>query len=638
MRRKKIAVCVTGFDIEYEMDVVRGVADQCIKLGVDLFIFYNPTKKTPRGLDIVITEPVRMGEMMVYKLMNYDDIDGIVVFGESLLDEETYFEICRKAHEHGIPLIDVDDLAHDEEKRIILSNKYAMASVVEHLITEHGLTKIDFINGFKDNNIQSEERLDAYKATLLKHGIPYEEDRVYYGEFWRKATECTEEILKKPELPEAIVCANDTMAFFCMDCLKEHGLKIPDDIIVTGFDSLKDCSEYAPTPTTVRRATYEAGIHSVDMLVKMMDGYEPEDITYIDSVLVKGQSCGCVPVTHIDEITYNDKYTYYQDFKQFTRYLLDMNVSLSSVESSEHMFDSLDKGADIFKLKRLFVCISAEVDKDKNKINIDEDIEPWSVPKTMVSMFKYNHDIPVGFEFPTSQLVPGGIDDRDRSVVYVFAPLYFKNLFLGYIAGEPSTVDLEGDLLSTWLTAISNNTGSFYMNNKLERALGELELLNLHDPLTGMFNRRGLKKYENEFLAETIKNGKYLSVVCADVDNLKMINDAYGHEEGDVAITACSDSLREYFPKGSICVRTGGDEFLILAAFDSEDEPDKLIKLIYESIEKKEQEQQMPYKLGCSCGHITLKPDSSTDLGELKCEADNRMYLEKHRRKTVRKY
>ena len=638
MKRKTIAVCVTGFDLEYETDVVYGVYKKCQELGLNLLVFFNPTRKPQRGIDLVISEAIANGEMSVFKLMDYDNIDGIVIFGESLLDEGTYFDIANKAREHGIPLINVDDLFHDQEKRIILSNKYAMSSVVEHLIVDHGLTKIDFISGFEFDNIQSDERLDAYKATLKKHGLPIEKDRIYYGEFWRKAIDCTEEILKKPELPEAIVCANDTMAFFCMDTLKEHGYKIPEDIIVTGFDGLKDCKNYSPTPTTVRRATFESGGVAVELLLDMMNGKEPEDITYVDSVLHLGQSCGCVPIEKVDELTYNQKYSYYNDFKEFTRYLLDMNMDISNVEESSHLFDSLYRGTMIFKFKKLFVCISADIEKNQNVINIDTDIAPWSIPDTMVSMFMYNHNVPIGYEFPTKQLVPETMNDEEEPVFYAFAPIYFKDLFLGYLAGVPSTIEMEGDLLAVWLTSISNNSGSFYLNNKLQKALGELEMLNLHDPLTGLYNRRGLNKYEKEFLQNCIKNDKYLSVVCADVDGLKIINDAYGHEEGDVAITACSNTLMEIFPENSICVRTGGDEFLILASLNSEDETDKLIKQVYDKIEGFNQSGKKPYKFGCSCGHVTLKPDENTVLNELKSEADSRMYIEKHRRKTIRKF
>ena len=141
MKRKTIAVCVTGFDLEYEMRVVDGVTKRCKELGLNCLVFFNSTRKPQRGLDLVLSDTIINGEMQVFRIMNYDLIDGIVTFGESLLDEDTFFEIARIAREKNIPLIDVDDMVHDQEKRIILSNKYAMEAVVEHLIVEHSLTR-----------------------------------------------------------------------------------------------------------------------------------------------------------------------------------------------------------------------------------------------------------------------------------------------------------------------------------------------------------------------------------------------------------------------------------------------------------------------------------------------------------------
>ena len=638
MIRKKLAVCITGFDLDYEMDVVHGVHSRCQELGYDLQVFFNATHKPERGIDLVITDELCNGEMSVYKLMDYDKLDGIVTFGESLLGEDTFFDIREKANKHGVPFINVDDMVHLDNKRIVLSNTYAMSSVIEHLITVHGLRRIAFIGGFKDNNIQSEERLAAYKATLEKHDIPVDDSLIFFGEFWRKAVDCTEEILKLPQLPEAIACANDTMAFFCMDTLKERGYRIPEDIIVTGFDSISECQDYSPVPTTVKRATFDAGKKAVDLITDMWEGIEPEDVTYVESILVKGQSCGCVPIKRPEQMTYNQKKQYSLDFKQFTRYLLDMNMEFAAVEDSKELFRSLEYGAKIFKLEKLYVCISADIEKSKDKIDIDKDIPPWTVPETMVSMHQWGHDVPVGTEFETGRLIPDGFHDENEPVTMGFAPLYFKDLFLGYIAAKLSTIYIAGDLLAVWLQSICNNAGSFYMNNKLKNALGELEILNLHDALTGLYNRRGMKKYEDDLLQRTLSEGRYFSVICADVDGLKLINDEYGHEEGDNAISICSATIEEFFPDDSICVRTGGDEFLIMSAFDEEGEPERIIKQIYAKIDGYNEARRTPYKLGCSCGYVILKPDASTDLTALKSEADSRMYIEKHRRKTVRKF
>jgi len=96
------------------------------------------------------------------------------------------------------------------------------------------------------------------------------------------------------------------MAIFCMDYLKEHGYCIPEDVVVTGFDGIQDGLRYTPTLTTIRHAFSESG-KTVELIESVWNGETPPHITYINSVLEKRQSCGCIPIN--DEESNN----YYED-------------------------------------------------------------------------------------------------------------------------------------------------------------------------------------------------------------------------------------------------------------------------------------------------------------------------------------
>jgi DNA-binding LacI/PurR family transcriptional regulator len=255
MKRKTIAICVTGYDDQNEITKIMGAKARCKELGYNVLTFFNSQRKPELNLDLVIPEDIMNGEMQVLRLINYDLLDGMIVFGESMLCPDMLVTITDECKKRGIPIVDIDDPMFDVCEKITLSNEKAMEDVIRHLVEDHGFTKIDFINGFK-NNPQSDERLAAYKKVLTEHGIPVEEDRIHYGEFWRRAIECAKTIMARGELPEAIACANDTMAIFCMDTLKEAGYRIPEDVVVTGFDATIDSSLCKPTLTTARRAIY----------------------------------------------------------------------------------------------------------------------------------------------------------------------------------------------------------------------------------------------------------------------------------------------------------------------------------------------------------------------------------------------
>ena len=636
MRRKTIAVCVTGYDEQNEIRKIEGVLSRCRELGYNLLVFFNSQRKPELNLDLVIPEDIVNGEMQILRLINYDLIDGIIVFGESMLSDKMLFEIADKAKKRGIPMVDIDDPMFDVCEKITLSNEVAMEAVIRHLVEDHGFTRIDFINGFK-NNPQSDERLAAYKKVLTEHGIPIEESRIHYGEFWRKSIECTKTIMMRKELPQAIACANDTMAIFCMETLKEAGYRIPEDIVVTGFDATADSVLCKPTLTTARRAIFESGVAAMDKLDRMIKGEKVEYETFVESLLVKGESCGCIPIKPRREETYEERYAVLNAFKQFNRYVLYMNSEFSNIKNSEELYEPLREGAEIFGFQKVYVCINVDIEHKQDLIDIDEK-DPWVIPERMVSMLQIGHEVPIGQEFDTKDLIPGGIDDKQEPVSYWFAPLYFKRNFLGYIAlTMPQTYYIEGDMFSTWLVSISNNAGSFYMNNELSDAIGELQKLYLRDPLTGLYNRRGLNKLEKPYIEKALEEGKLAALICADVDGLKKVNDNYGHEEGDNAIVRSSSALIRCFPVGSICVRTGGDEFLVIAAFEDEKELKRSIKDVNRNLLEYNAISNKPYKVGCSCGYALVPAEGGYDLDEIQKRADKNMYDEKLKRKTVRK-
>ena len=636
LKHKTIAVCVTGYNKNNEMKAVKGIKDKCREYGYNTLEFVNTIIKPELNSNIVIDKNVVNGEMQVFKLMNYDLIDAVIIFGDSFLDSDVFSRIVKTAKERGIPLIDIDDEMHTGVNKVTLSNRYAMESVIRHLIEHHGLTDIAFINGFR-NNVQSDERLSAYKKILTEHNIPIREDMIYYGEFWTKSKECTEEIIRKGRLPQAIACANDTMACFCMDVLKSHNIRIPEDIIVTGFDGLVSGSEYTPSVTSVRRALYTAGATAVDLLKKFFEGEELPEETFVESEFVEGQSCGCVTEEYKVDIPYERRFEVVHGYKQFNKYVLDMNIEFSHIKDHNDLFTPLYFGAKLLGIDTLYICIDSRIANGQDILDVDkEPLDEWGVPQKMKSMLVLGHNVPVGFGFDTCDLIPGGLHDEEECFDYMFLSLYFKNNFLGYMAFIPPEDYMESDFLSTWIVAINNNAGGFYLNYDLTVALEELQRLYLRDMLTGFFNRRGLNKYERSFISSALKKEKVIAVVCADVDNLKKVNDSFGHEEGDNAIVTSANAMKEAFPDDSILVRTGGDEFLIYAAFDGSGEVDAVIGNVDRILDEYNRTSGKPYKAGCSCGYTLIRPGDEYVLDDIKNAADDNMYEVKRRKKAVR--
>ncbi len=636
MKRKTIAVCVTGYNWECESRIIFGIWEKCRENDINLLVFASFVRKPELSSDKTLPESIILGETEIYRLINYDLIDGIVMLGDSMISEELIDRIAENAGNKHIPIINVNDSNHIMDSNVLISDSLGMEYAVRHLVEEHGLKRINFIGGFPGNQ-QTEERLAAYKRVLEEHHITIEESRIAYGEFWKKAADCTESFLQTEPLPEAIVCASDTMAFFCMDKLKEHGLRIPEDIAVTGFDGIKDCEQYDPPLTTIRRDYAEMGRLAFDSIVGVWNGITPPKEQYVESKLVQNRSCGCsMPEETPDHDFYTKQYGELNLFREFNAYILDMNTKFACASTSAELYTDMVRGAQFFHLNRLYVCICSNVEYGSKGYDPDKERPKFiGLSDTMISMLKFGHDTPVGTPFATRSLVPDAILEEDKAVFFAFSPLYFKDTFLGYLAYEPTGIKGAGDFFATWVTSIANNAGSFYMKNELECVVTELENLYIRDPLTGLYNRRGMLRLGRSLMESARYHSESVTIICADIDGLKPINDIYGHEAGDNAILQTAYAIRRAMPEGSICVRTGGDEFCIIASIDEAQTAEYVAK-IGKYLEEYNRTGEVPYTVGCSCGYYSISAGKLFTIDDMVKIADANMYAEKNKKKAGR--
>ena len=156
----------------------------------------------------------------------------------------------------------------------------------------------------------------------------------------------------------------------------------------------------------------------------------------------------------------------------------------------------------------------------------------------------------------------------------------------------------------------------------------ELCSLALTDDLTGLHNRRGFFALAHQQLKQAHRNAEELLLFCADVDNLKQINDSYGHPEGDVALIRTADALRHTFRNSDILARLGGDEFCMLAMEATIQNERCMHERLKENLRRCTAGEKR-YSLSLSIGVARFDPRHSPTLEQLMAEADRNMYVEK---------
>src|SRR6266849_6058391 len=159
----------------------------------------------------------------------------------------------------------------------------------------------------------------------------------------------------------------------------------------------------------------------------------------------------------------------------------------------------------------------------------------------------------------------------------------------------------------------------------------ELGNLALTDELTGLFNRRGFMALAERQLKLGRRSGRGMMLFVMDVDDLKQINDSFGHSEGDRSLKSTAQVLEKTFRDSDVIARLGGDEFAALAIEASGHSEDTIRARLSEylgTISAKESR----CAISLSVGWARFDPRSRASIGELLVQADQAMYEQKRRR------
>jgi diguanylate cyclase (GGDEF)-like protein len=165
-----------------------------------------------------------------------------------------------------------------------------------------------------------------------------------------------------------------------------------------------------------------------------------------------------------------------------------------------------------------------------------------------------------------------------------------------------------------------------------KRAEATLRTLSLKDDLTGLYNRRGFFALAEQGLKTAQRMGKEMLLIYGDLDNLKGINDTFGHQEGDQALIDISHILKETFRESDIIARLGGDEFVILAMNNIENASEILLNRFEKVLNDHDLQRKRPYTLSMSLGMVNFDTQTPYSMDDLLARADKMMYANKQKR------
>lgn len=566
----------------------------------------------------------------IFNLINYEDFDGVVVLSD-LIDNARVLERERlKIIKSQKPAITINKKLQGI-CCLRVDNYSGMYQVISHVIRMHNAKDIAYIAG-KENAVDIAERYKAYRAALEDNNIQINMDRVYTIDScdYHCAYKFFDDLVKSgKELPQAFCCANDLIALALLKVCVENKIKVPEQMKIIGFDNMVQTQCTKPSITTVNNNAELLGTEAVNRLI---NGINPMQTLSVKSNPVLRQSCGC-------------SYSTTSAQNLFTLNILDEANKKEAFDSHlETMGEIYTEAADVFTLltniENFFVkshsfegtdfCIFMKSDWTSVLINSAENLpQNLSYGAQVQSLCsvqgnkKYLREM-----IPIRDLIPAKMKTSDKSNVFLFMPIFHHSYVYGYFVTKNNLTMIDNRYGYLWTRNMGTGIEHFRKKNMFKQMSQQYLRLSTKDALSGALNRQGLDKLAKPFYASNKKNGLTTVLFFVDINKMKHINDKFGHLHGDLAVKTVAAAVLETIPKNWLCIRYGGDEFLVVGNSKNYNGED-YCTMIKDRLAKKTSIMHLPYNLSASVGTYSVPPQMDITLEQAVETVDNIMYEQK---------
>lgn len=577
----------------------------------------------------------------IYELPDLNDFDGVIVQSHQIINESALSRLGERIRKKNIPAVSIGDFM-DGCTRINTDDYSAFRDVTKHIIEHHNARTFLFLKGVERiDGGEAEARRRGFEDECREHGIDISNISYAEGDWLNKAgRRAAKKLLKSGRpLPDAIVSANDEMALGAMTVLQEAGIRVPEDVIVTGYDDTLAASLSNPRLTTVRRDFRTMVFTAMDTLRKKVKYNEDlPELVYSPYQLVFAGTCGC----HWD--TTNElsslKADYYRHNRELTRFYNRQDKVTSELffaDSPSELLDVIENNASIFGGGDIFICAN-DFYHDSLFHGGDESAGGSTVTQHYSDRFFLtacskpgrpaidSSHIYHSFTRPELLKNPYWADER----FLIFYPLHFETMLMGFfvMTRSPASFDLSMHevVLHLFEFAVEKERQQIIVENLNKR----LDQLYITDSLTGLYNRFGYERFSKDLFTRARDAGSDIYVLFIDIDNMKSVNDTYGHDYGDRAIIAVAQAIKDGCGPQDFMMRYGGDEYVVI----TEDPGSGIKERIVENMRSMNDSGELPFKLNVSIGEYRGTPDPDNTVDDLLKMADRQMYLEKNEKKS----
>lgn len=514
---------------------------------------------------------------------------------------------------------------------VLTDSNLAVDTLVKHFAYVHNAKHICFMAGF-EGHYDSEVRLKKYYSSMNKYGLSLYDNSVFHGDMWKtKGEEAYQYFFSDPSnKPDAIICANDFMARSLCDVLIRQGVRVPEDVMLSGFDNLPEVTEYEPSITTVAVDYKKMSQEAVELAYDLINGKYRDKKIYVPSRVDFHESCGCGKSDNESrKEKINEHYRRNTEFIHKHTKQMFFTIDMNECKSIDCVKTAIGKNLKLVgEYKDFYLCLVGNSDENglrslKGDLNARFEFG-----------FRNGKEIKLeNIKIENNELLPKEVAD-DEIKAYFFRLLHNCDENFGYtVISFKNPTDCLDIFYHEWNLTICLTLNDCYVTRRMSRLIKENEENSIRDPMTGMYNRRGLERYIYGNWESWVRDGSRLIFISMDMDGLKKINDTYGHIEGDRAICSVARVLQYSLNSYGITARMGGDEFIAVLVNEDSNVAYELERKIRKGLDDVNSCSTAGYTLRCSIGSYITKVHAASSYDECIRRSDMEMYRNKKSRR-----
>lgn len=401
-------VVVLDHDNAYQTSLLEGIRSVLLPVGIPLVVYANDSFAHE------LRPPVK-------QLLRSPGVQGVIT--TILTDSASEADVTATLAIAGLASVRIGAVSMNGWS-IGADNAVGMRELMRHLLDDVGAKRLAIVRGI-NHHPDAREREQIVRDELTARGLHVA--FVLDGDFDRDvAYASTSRLLENGAVPDAFVALNDRSAVGVMDALADAGLRVPDEVMVTGFDDDAIAQECTPTLTTVRQDLVAQGARAAEMLLAQIGGaMAPGHVAHPGTLTIRGSTRG-VEADADPEAAASVLLPGQSRALAAMDQALALNRAFMACRSIDELFDELSANMTALRLRRCFVIL------------IEHD-DTGSDAKGVV-VFRHTESgtraTPDAEPFPLGDFLPDDLRDEITRGSLMLQPLSVEGRDLGYVLFE----------------------------------------------------------------------------------------------------------------------------------------------------------------------------------------------------------